>query len=148
MDAAGVMASKDIQLNEWEALKPLFEAWAEEMAQDFAVGQSVSAFSDHYPFFRQGVPTGGINSVRQTRSGRGYGHTYYDTLDKVEIGGLREASALAARLALRLASREDWPVQRRSTEAVEKLLEETPSYKEEKELEARVNAYYERLKTN
>jgi Zn-dependent M28 family amino/carboxypeptidase len=60
LDSAGVMPYKDIQLNQWEDLAPVFAAWSEEMAQDFRVGQSVNAFSDHYPFLMAGVPTGGV----------------------------------------------------------------------------------------
>ena len=42
MDSAGVIQHKDIQLNKWETLAPVFEAWSEEMARDFrgrAIGQ-------------------------------------------------------------------------------------------------------------
>lgn len=145
MDAAGMVLSKDIQLNEWPELQTLLEGWQKEMALDFAVGQSVSAFSDHYPFFRQGVPTGGIGSVRQVRGGRGFGHTRYDTVDKLNLQTLREAAALAARLALRLASVDAWPVSRRSVEDVEALLASKPNYKAEQELEAQVKEYYARL---
>ena len=123
MDAAGAVDEKGINLNEWPELAPLFEAWAEEMALHFPVGQSVNAHSDHFPFLMAGVPTGGIERVTQSSSGRGYGHTRYDTLDKVEERGLREAAALAARLALRIASLETWPVGRRAPEAVAALFE-------------------------
>ena len=88
------------------------------MTLPFGVGQSVNAFSDHYPFMLAGVPTGGMEQVKSTRTGRGYGHTRYDTLDKADITLLREAAVLAARLAVRVASEEDWPVARRSREAV------------------------------
>ena len=142
MDSAGTKSNKrDIVLNEWPALQPLMEGWREEMALEFAVGQKTSAFSDHFPFFLKGVPTGGMQSVQPSLEGRGYGHTQYDTVDKVELTCLREASTLAARLALRLASEEEWPVARRDKEAVMELLD-TPEYQEERELRARVDAFY------
>ena len=68
------------------------------MALEFAVGQRTSAHSDHYPFFMAGVPTGGMQSADLSLAGRGYGHTQYDTVDKVDPTCLREASTLAARL--------------------------------------------------
>jgi Zn-dependent M28 family amino/carboxypeptidase len=142
MDSAGVMQHKDIQLNQWENLVPIFEAWREEMARDFRVGQSVNAHSDHYPFLMAGVPTGGIGGVRRkTSGGRGYGHTRYDTLDKVEMKGLREAAVFAARLALRIANHEQWPAQRRSPEAVADLLD-NPDNREETEIFGRIRAFY------
>jgi Zn-dependent M28 family amino/carboxypeptidase len=142
MDSAGTVANnRDIVLNEWVELAPLFERWQEEMALDFAVAQSVHAFSDHFPFFMSGVPTGGIQSAEESREGRGYGHTRYDTVDKVELKGLREASSLAARLALRIACAEDWPVEQRDKDSVKALLD-SPEYREEREHREKVNAFY------
>lgn len=142
MDSAGTKANnRDIVLNEWPELESTFERWSEEMALRYVVGQSVSAFSDHFPFFMAGVPTGGMQSAQQSLEGRGYGHTRYDTVDKVDLTGLREASTLAARLALRIASEENWPASRRATEAVLELLD-GPDYQEEQAFRQRLDAYY------
>ena len=141
MDMAGAIDPKDIVLNEWPELARLFEGWREEMALEFGVGQSLSAHSDHYPFMLAGVPTGGIGSLDSSSSGRGYGHTKYDTVDKVEMRSMREAAVLAARLALRMASEEEWPVSRRSREDVEEILD-SPDYREYTEFAAGVRAYY------
>jgi hypothetical protein len=88
-----------------------------------------------------GVPTGGIGSLKPTRDGRGYGHTKYDTLDKVEMRGLREAATLAARLALRMASATQWPAERRGEDEVLAVLD-TPDYREERALFHEVSQYY------
>ena len=142
MDSAGTKANnRDIVLNEWPDLEDTFDLWREEMALDFAVGQSVHAFSDHFPFFMAGVPTGGIQSAQPSLEGRGYGHTRYDTVDKVDLVSLREASTLAARLALRIASADTWPVTRRDEEAVLELLD-SPDYQEEQEFREREDAFY------
>ena len=122
MDAAGGAPSKDINLHAWDALQPTFETFREEMAQDFAIGQTFHSASDHYPFLLKGVTTGGIEPVRITRSGRGYGHTQYDTVDKVTIQGLRDAASLAARIALRVARADEWLASPRDAESVDKLL--------------------------
>lgn len=142
MDMAGALDPKDIILNEWDALENLLEEWRDGMVLEFGVGQSVSAHSDHFPFMGAGVPTGGIGSLDGHSSGRGYGHTMYDTVDKVELRGMREAAALAARLALRMASIDRWPVARRSREAVTEVLD-SPEHREMMEFFASVNAYYE-----
>ena len=141
MDAAGMVQDKGVVLNEWPDLKDIFSAWSEEMALEFEVGQSVHAFSDHFPFFMQGVPTGGMQQVKRSLSGRGYGHTRYDTLDKVTLRSLREAAAMSARLLLRLASADDWPVNRRSKDDVLGLLD-GPDYQEEAEFRKRLAAHY------
>jgi aminopeptidase YwaD len=123
MDAAGMMKPKDIMLHEWPELQGTFERYREEMALDFAVGQSFHSASDHYPFLLEGVTTGGIEPVRVTRTGRGYGHTRYDTVDKVSLMELRQASDMGARLAWRIASDAAWPATCRDQAAVAKLLE-------------------------
>jgi Zn-dependent M28 family amino/carboxypeptidase len=142
MDMAGSLPNKGIVLNEWPELEPIFSGWSEEMALPFNVEQSINAHSDHYPFLMAGVPTGGIGSVGgKKQGGRGYAHTRYDTLDKVGITSLREAAVLAARLAYRLANKEDWPAARRSPETVAGLLD-NPDNKEEAEFFAKLDAYY------
>lgn len=143
LDAAGTSPDiQDIVLNEWPELTPVFEGWKNEMADTFAVGQAVHSFSDHFPFFVQGVPTSCMERAnRRPGGGRGYGHTQYDTLDKIEIGPLRVASERAARWLIRLANAENWPVTRRTPEAAQKLLE-TPAYRETAELRAQVDAFY------
>lgn len=145
MDAAGGNRAKDVVLNEWPELVNLFEGWQKEMALDFAVGQSVSAHSDHYPFLLEGVPTGGMQPVQRDLSGRGYGHTRYDTLDKVTPRGLREAAAMACRLALRIANADSWPVSRRSKETVAAITD-SPDYREEAQIMADVAAFIKKSK--
>jgi Zn-dependent M28 family amino/carboxypeptidase len=141
MDSAGAVKVKGVVLNEWPELEPLFKGWSKEMSHPFLVGQSVNAHSDHFPFLLAGVPTAGMESVKKDLSGRGYGHTAYDTLDKVDVTSLREAAALASRLALRLASTEEWPVKRRDVEAV-KALFTGPKYEEEAKFHAAIAAHY------
>jgi Zn-dependent M28 family amino/carboxypeptidase len=142
MDSAGARNNqRDIVLNEWREIGSRFEAWSEEMALNFAVAQRTSAFSDHFPFFMVGVPTGGMQSADESLSGRGYGHTRFDTLDKVGLKCLREAATLAARLVLRIAHDKEWPANRRSEGDVLELLD-TPDYREERDLRARVDALY------
>jgi hypothetical protein len=89
-----------------------------------------------------GVPTGGIGSVGGKFTGRGYGHTKFDTLDKVTLTGLREAAVLAARLALRIASAEEWSAGLRDQEEVTAVLD-NPDNKEETELFNRVHTFYQ-----
>jgi hypothetical protein len=91
------------------------------------VGQRTSAFSDHFPFFVEGVPTAMMGDPGGVNTGRGFDHTAWDTLDKVAIGDLREAAAVAARLVLRLSREEPWVASRRSKEEVGALMAAEPS---------------------
>ena len=113
------------------------------MALDFAIGQTFHDASDHYPFLLAGVTTGGIEAVRKTRSGRGYGHTWYDTLDKVDQTNVRDAASLAARLALRIASEENWPASPRDKNAVTELLTQ-PERKALYDHRQRIVEYFEK----
>jgi len=140
MDMAGAISPKDIVLNVWPELERPFSEYRDQMALTFGIGQSLNAHSDHYPFMLAGVPTGGIGSLEVNTSGRGYGHTMFDTVDKVERRGMREAAALSARLALRMAADDGWPAGRRSQTAVQAVLD-SPEYREEQEFNAQVKAY-------
>jgi hypothetical protein len=141
MDGAGNIPDKGIVLNEWSELEPILAKWSEEMAWPFGVKQSVSAFSDHYPFLLAGVPTGSIGRTGKAREGRGYGHTRYDTLDKIEIRSLREAAVLAARLSVRMAQMKEWPVSRRDEAAV-KTAVDNPDNQETAAFFATLDDYY------
>ena len=141
MDGAGGMPSKDINLHAWENLQETFEHYRAEMVLDFAVWQTFHSASDHYPFLLQGVITGGVEPVRQTSSGRGYGHTQYDTVDKVDIQGLRDASSLAARILLRVAHEKNWLATPRDAESVDELLNQ-PSRTEIQAYLAKMDEYH------
>jgi hypothetical protein len=117
------------------------ESWREETALDSAMAQSLTAFSGHFPFFMAGVPTGGIESAERSLAGRGYGHTQHDTVDKVQVADVREAAALTARLVLRMAGTENWPVTRRTGKAVLELLD-SPEYREETDYRQRLDGFY------
>ncbi|GAB4420339.1 MAG: M28 family metallopeptidase [Anaerolineales bacterium] len=145
MDAAGNEMPKDINLHAWPDLGATFARYQKEMALDFAIGQTFHDASDHYPFLLEGVVTGGIEAVRKTRGGRGYGHTWYDTLDKVNPTDVRDAAALGARLALRIASEDEWPASARDKKAVTDLLTR-PERKELYDYQQRITTYFEKIK--
>ena len=126
LDAAGGASRKGVVLHRWPDLAPFFRDAAKELAADVPIGQHMHPYSDHFPFVLKGVPTGHMGDPEAPPSGRGFGHTAYDTLDKVELENLRKGSAVAARLALRIANADDFPAQRRSAEGVQALLDTDP----------------------
>jgi Zn-dependent M28 family amino/carboxypeptidase len=126
MDAAGGASRKGIGLHQWRELEPFFKGAAKEMAAEIPIGQKVNSYSDHFPFVLKGVPSGDMSDPEAPPHGRGFGHTAYDTLDKVELENLRKASAVGARLALRIANADEFPAQRRTSEAVQEVIDTDP----------------------
>ena len=108
MDAAGGASRKGIVLHCWDALEPFFNTARQQMHAEMPVGQKVHSYSDHFPFFLKGVPSCHMGDPEAPPSGRGFGHTAYDTLDKVKLENLRAASAVGARVALRCANADDF----------------------------------------
>lgn len=141
MDAAGGPGPKGLHVNRWPALTPTLERWADEMAAEVPVGQKTGAFSDHYPFFLQGVPTAMMGDPHGVNTGRGFDHTAFDTLDKVALADLRDAAAMGARLAYRMSVEEPWPLRRRPGSEVEALMAAEPSL-EGQEVRRRMEALY------
>ena len=86
----------------------------------------MSPYSDHLPFFLRSVPSGsgGDPKAFRTRTGRGYGHTRYDTVDKVDPAYLRLAAANYSRLLFRMANAEEWPAQRKTQEEIQEFIKE------------------------
>lgn len=140
MDGAGSVENKGVVLHEWPSLASLFEGWRASLAFPFAIDQRFHTFSDHLPFLQAGVPTGGIENVPRSSSGRGFGHTRYDTLDKVGVRGLQDAAALASLLAVRLAREVDWPARHRSVAELAEIFAR-PDYAEERAFEQKMTDF-------
>ena len=126
MDAAGGASRKGIVLHCWDALEPFFNTARQQMHAEMPVGQKVHSYSDHFPFFLKGVPSCHMGDPEAPPGGRGFGHTAYDTLDKVKLENLRAASAVGARVALRCANADNFPAKRRTAEAVQKIVDTDP----------------------
>jgi len=124
LDAAGGEGKKGVILHGHPELEPFIERAAGEMRAELPYFQRVTPYSDHWPFFLRGVPTagGGDPEAIRTRTGRGYGHTRYDTVDKVKLENLRLAAANYSRLLLRVANADDWPARRKTQEEIQEFI--------------------------
>ena len=78
--------------------------------------------SDHWPFVQRGVPGYHVKSTSDD-VGRGWGHTFADTLEKLEVRTLREQAILLTDLVAHLAS-ENVAVEHREPAAIRTDLEE------------------------
>jgi Iap family predicted aminopeptidase len=125
LDAAGGQGKKGVIFNDCPELEPFMDRAAVEMRAELPYFQMVSPYSDHWPFFLKSVPSGsgGDPEAIRTRTGRGYGHTKYDTVDKVELTYLRLAAANYSRLLFRIANADEWPAKRKTQEEIQEFIE-------------------------
>jgi Iap family predicted aminopeptidase len=120
-DSAGRYGKQGFNLHGWPQLEPFFKKITSAIGPDIPLWQSVSPYSDHWPFFLRGVPTAGMGDPEENKrlGGRGFGHTRYDTVDKVNLRAMRECAANAAIAAVRIANADDWPITLRPKAEVE-----------------------------
>jgi Zn-dependent M28 family amino/carboxypeptidase len=126
LDSGGSKGKKGITFHDFPELEPHLRKWAAEMNAEMPTDQQVSPYSDHWPFFLKGVPCGSGRDPegRRSRTGRGYGHTKYDTVDKVEPEYLRLAAANYTRFLFRVANSDDWNPRRKTQKEIQAFIEE------------------------
>lgn len=123
LDGAGHdPAGKGIALQGFPELIATFQRLNRDMQESMLVDDVVSLYSDMYPFLVEGVPCATLANMTVTRTGRGWGHTKADTLDKVSPRDLRNVALLVSRLMLRASNVEEWPARRKSRDEVEQIL--------------------------
>lgn len=86
----------------FEELEAAAEAVGDRFDHPVSTNPELVPHSDHWPFTRWGVP-GYMVSCETEGRGRGWGHTFADTLDKLEVRNLREQAVLLADLVVNLA---------------------------------------------
>ncbi|GGL60059.1 M28 family peptidase [Halocalculus aciditolerans] len=86
----------------FDALVDAAESLGSDFGHPVSVTPEMGPHSDHWEYTKWGVP--GYHVASDTGgSGRGWGHTFADTLDKLEVRDFREQAILLAELAVRLA---------------------------------------------
>jgi len=125
LDTAGRDGDKGILLHGQPELEAFVEAAAREATIEIPLLQKVTPYSDHWPFFLKGVPcgSGGDPEASRKKGGRGYGHTRFDTVDKVKMENLREAAANYSRLIVRITNADEWHGERKSEREIEAFVE-------------------------
>jgi len=126
--STGTPGSENLGLCGFPDLVPYFEALGKKMAYAIPVKDSLSAYSDHFPFAMAGVPNASMGS-RDTSThlvGRGWGHTAADTVDKVNPKSLQASAMSVARLLLRVAFEEEWPASHRTREDMVDTVAKSP----------------------
>ena len=101
-------------------LQPVFKQIVTDMAADIGIEHHLVPFSDHFPFLLHGIPS--AMCVTPGTGGRGWGHTYADTFEKVNLEPLQRSAAHAARLAAHIVNMEKWPGVRKEKTQIQEIL--------------------------
>lgn len=88
---------------------PFFKEAFSQMQEDRIVAVNPGQHSDMYSFSAVGIPSGYFKDMEQVATGRSFGHTRADTLDKVDAMRLQEDALLLSRILLRLSCSTAWP---------------------------------------
>jgi Zn-dependent M28 family amino/carboxypeptidase len=102
-DGAGRARRLSVGTNASPALESLFTGVAEDLAVPLSTDDVVTPHGDQWAFVQEGVPGVMVSSTNPDKSGRGWGHTHADTLDKVDGRDLRAHAAFLAETAVRAA---------------------------------------------
>jgi aminopeptidase YwaD len=112
LDGAGYSRNLAIYTHGFTAIGEAFDEVSEEFDAPIHVASTIRPHSDHWPFVQRGVP-GAQGRALAGESGRGWGHTHADTLDKIDGRDLRDLTVLLAAGTVKLAEegREIEPVE-------------------------------------
>ena len=101
----GACNSRDLRVgtNGFDGMGAVFEAVAEAFDAPLATGETISPHGDQWAFVQEGIPAV-MASTTSEQSGRGWGHTHADTLDKLDPRDLREVATLVAEATYRFAT--------------------------------------------
>ena len=114
----GVVRGRTLQLysHGWDTLEDAAETVADRFDHPVTTVPRHNPHSDHWPFVQEGVPA--VMAMSETGSqGRGWGHTFADTLDKIDVRTLREQAILLTDLVVELAA-EERAIAHRDTDAI------------------------------
>ncbi len=124
----GACNSRNLRVgtNGFDGLRAVFESVAETFDAPLTTGEAISPHGDQWAFVQEGIPAV-MASTTSERSGRGWGHTHADTLDKLDPRDLREVATLVAEATYRLATDGGGPaggadVTHRSREAIREAI--------------------------
>ncbi len=103
IDGAGNSRNLGVGTNGFEELAATFEEVADELRVPLSTHERISPHGDQWAFVQEGVPSVMAYS-RSEGSGRGWGHTHADTLDKLDVRDLRALAVVLSNAVVALAA--------------------------------------------
>ena len=101
----GACSSRTLRVgtNGFPAFGELFEGVTDDLDAPVSTGDTISPHGDQWAFVQEGVPAAMV-STASDQSGRGWGHTHADTLDKLDSRDFRAVAVQVAEGVARLAN--------------------------------------------
>ncbi|MFB6299681.1 MAG: M28 family peptidase, partial [Halobacteriales archaeon] len=121
IDGAGYSQNLSVYTHTFDPIGKAFEAASEDLGIPIEVNDDIRAHSDHWPFVQQGAPGAQARSTSEG-SGRGWGHTHGDTLDKLDIRDIRELAVGLADGALKLST-DAYQIKHKDPQAIAEAIE-------------------------
>lgn len=120
----GACSSRNLRIgtNGFAALGDLFRSVADDFDAPISTGETISPHGDQWAFVQEGVPAT-MTGTTSNQSGRGWGHTHADTLDKLDSRDLRDVATLVTEAVYR-AAQDDFSVEGRSREETRDIIDE------------------------
>jgi Zn-dependent M28 family amino/carboxypeptidase len=122
VDGAGNSRNLRVNANEFDAVRELFAEVTDEFDVPLATDDTISPHGDQWAFVQEGVPAS-MTASTSAGSGRGWGHTHADTLDKLDVRDLRDLSVLVGSAVL-AAAEADREFPARSREETREMIDE------------------------
>jgi len=120
----GACSSRNLRIgtNGFGGMEAVFESVAETFNAPLETGEAISPHGDQWAFVQEGIPAV-MASTTSEQSGRGWGHTHADTLDKLDPRDLGEMATLVTAATYRFATMEGdgargGPVEHRSRDEI------------------------------
>ena len=122
VDGAGNSRNLGVGANEFDALGEVFEEVTESLDAPLSRHDTISPHGDQWAFVQEGVPA--VMAYTESEgSGRGWGHTHADTLDKLDVRDLRATAVLLAEAVLAVAD-DEREIPQKSREEIRDTIDE------------------------
>ncbi|MFB6211856.1 MAG: M28 family peptidase [Halobacteriales archaeon] len=122
IDGAGYSDTPHVRSYNYPSVVEAFETATDTLDIPMASTDGLSPHTDAWEFAARGVPAVTAGSVTET-SGRGWGHTHADTLDKLDSRHLRTLAITFAETAIELAD-SDRTIDHRDVDVIEEEVED------------------------
>jgi Zn-dependent M28 family amino/carboxypeptidase len=122
LDGAGNSRNLAVGANQFDDLAAVFEDVTDDLDAPLSRHDTISPHGDQWAFVQEGVPAV-MTHTESESSGRGWGHTHADTLDKLDPRDLRAVAATVAECVLELAD-DEREIAQKSREEIRDTIDE------------------------